>query len=94
MNTFDFYVIKAICSLKTPLKPILAIAGGRIESRKVGYKTYGYNSYPVYEHSISLGYVDVAGKKPDEIEAEIKTISEKFEGRAGVRICALYVARD
>lgn len=94
MNTFDFYVIKAIASAKTPLKPLLAIAGGKIDSRKTGYKQYGYNSYPVYEYSISLGYVDVAGKKQEEIDAEVKTISDKFTGHPGVRVLAIYVPRD
>lgn len=94
MNTFDFYVVKAFSSTKTPLKPVLAIAGGRIETRKTGYKTYGRNSFPVWEHSISLGYVNVAGKNKETIDAEIEAITEKFKGHNGVKILATYIARD
>ncbi len=93
MNTFDFYVVKAFGG-KLALRPLLAVAGGSIETRKIGYKSYGRNSFPVWEHSLSLGYVNVSGKKTEEIEAEIAEITEKFKGHSNVKILAIYVARD
>ena len=93
MNTFDFYVVKAFGN-KLALRPLLKVAGGNIETRKTGYKNYGRNSFPVWEHSLSLGYVNVCGKNKESIDAEIETICEKFKGYDGVKILAIYIARD
>lgn len=93
MNYNDFYVIKAF-GKKLALRAILKTVAGRIDTRKVGMKQYGYQSFPVWEHSITLGHVNVSGKKESEIQSEIAQIADKFKEFVNVKVHAQYVAID
>jgi hypothetical protein len=91
MNTFDFWVIDAICERKTPLKKA-GVPLHRIEKKVVGYKAYGRQRYPRYRYQAAVEYVD-APEGRDALNAAEAKLRERFAG-TGVQLHVRYVCRD
>jgi hypothetical protein len=92
MNTFDFWMIDAICDRKTPLKKA-GIRPDQIAKRFVGYtKAYGRTRYPRYRYEATVGFVDAPEGRAAIDAAEAK-LRERFAG-TGVRLHVRYVCRD
>lgn len=93
-NTFDFYSLKAR-GTRRQLRPIAQATGRQINTMRTGWRHYGRRSFPVYSSSISIGYIDVAGKSPEQIQAEGKAIIDRLgPAAAKVSIAYEYHARD
>ena len=91
MNTFDFWIIKAICDRKTPMKKA-GIVPAEIVKVRTGWKRYGRNQYPTYRYEANVGFVDAPMGREALNEAEA-ALEKKFAG-TGVRLHVNYVCRD
>lgn len=91
MNTFDFWVIDAICDRKTPLKKA-GVRPDQIEKKVAGYKSYGRHRYPRYRYQAAVGFVD-APLGRDALNAAEAKLRERFAG-TGVHLHVRYVCRD
>jgi hypothetical protein len=91
MNAFDFWVIKAVCPRKGPMKKA-GIEPAGIRSERVGWKVYGRNRYPVRRYEAYVGFVD-APEGREALNAAVEALRPRFEG-SGVSLVVSYVCRD
>lgn len=87
MNTFDFWIIRAVASRKASL----VAAGVNKESIKqvrVGWANYGRQRYPRYRYEAVLDYVD-APEGRDALNARLA----KYDGK-GLELLVNYHCSD
>ena len=87
MNTFDFWIVRAVAARKAQLVAA-GVEKGQIEKKRVGWANYGRNRYPRYRYEAVVEYVDA----PEGREA-LNVVLAKWEGK-GAEIFVNYHCAD